>query len=89
MILHRRLEFQLRMVTATYRHDRLNGTPAIRRALRARCLAMLDGIADSAAHYPDLVVALVAVRQELERDELLAANRLPEEPLETLRESID
>jgi hypothetical protein len=89
MDLRRRLEYQVRMVTATYRHERERGTPEMRRDLRARCLAILDGIADSAARYPDFMTALVAVRQELERDELLAANRLPEEPVHGLREPVD
>jgi hypothetical protein len=46
-------------------------------------------MADEAAEYPDLEVGLVALRQELDRDELLAANRLREEPVDALREPVD
>jgi hypothetical protein len=42
-----------------------------------------------AAGYPDLMTALVAVRQELDRDELLAANRLGEEPVDARGEPVD
>ena len=85
----RSLELQMRMVTATYRYERGRATPASLSAIRARCLEILDGMADEAAEYPDLEVGLVALRQELDRDELLAANRLREEPVDALREPVD
>ena len=79
----------MRMVTATYRYERGRATPAALTALRARCQEILNGVADVAAEYPDLDVALVALRQELDRDELLAANPLREEPVDALREPVD
>lgn len=85
----RSLELQMRMVTATYRYERGRATPALLTALRARCLEILNGMADAAAEYPDLDVGLVALRQELERDELLAANRLHQEAVDPLGEPVD
>jgi hypothetical protein len=83
------LEHQLRLVTTTYRHERLRGTPQAHTALRARCLEILDGIADATARYPKLMDAMVAVRQELERDELLAANGLGEQAVDPVSERVD
>ena len=81
----RKVELQIRAVVVVYRRELRRLEPQNLAILRDHGRALLDSVEPEASRYPELMAALANVREEMDRDDRLAANRL-EQPIDRLDE---
>ena len=85
----RKVELQIRAITVTYRRERRRLDAHGLMKMRERGHALLDAVEADASPYPELLAALLNVREELERDERLAADRFSQQPIDRGGELVD
>ena len=85
----RKVELQIRAVNVTYRRERRRLDPDGLRVMRERAQALLDALEPEASQFSELLAALRNVREELERDDRLSADRLSPQSVERDGEPVD
>ena len=85
----RRVELQIRAVAVTYRRERRRLEAHGLSKMRDRGRTLLNAVEADASPYAELLAALLNVREELERDERLAADGFSQQPIDRGGELVD